>query len=231
MPEPIRRPISFLGPWNADSVRERVAEAAHAIRSANVGRNHPLARWTNWPLIAVDLQQRVRARGLQAQVAVVERDLAVAAASDRVGSARRFRHRRGQGATAAGLSRVSLRASSSRRWAWVGPSGSWVPLAVSSGGRAFDRAAARLCYIGYDHRLALQIEIHAELVQVVDHCGMAVIMPFCFFWMHRILSNIRKTPMDVLGNRPNFRSVCVGNHHNFNGVSAVYQYRAKQIPY
>lgn len=57
MPEPIRRPISFRGPWHADLVRARVAEAAHAIRSANVGRNHPLARWTNWPLIAVDLQQ------------------------------------------------------------------------------------------------------------------------------------------------------------------------------
>mgnify|MGYP000455670201 FL=1 len=79
MPEPIRRPISFLGPWNADSVRERVAEAAHAIRSANVGRNHPLARWTNWPLIVVDKKQEAygyteeRAKPIRASAGAISR--------------------------------------------------------------------------------------------------------------------------------------------------------------
>jgi hypothetical protein len=55
--QPIRRPTSFFGPWNTDAVRKRVAEAAHAIRTANVGRNHPLDRWTNWPLIVIDKRE------------------------------------------------------------------------------------------------------------------------------------------------------------------------------
>ena len=76
---PARRPISFLGPWNVDAVRERVQEAAHAIRTANVGRNHPLDRWTNWPLIVIDSKQEAYGyteetpRAIRASAAAISR--------------------------------------------------------------------------------------------------------------------------------------------------------------
>ena len=48
-----RRPISFSGRWTPDAVRDRLAEAALALKTAAVGRSAPLDVWTKWPAAIV----------------------------------------------------------------------------------------------------------------------------------------------------------------------------------
>lgn len=47
------RRISFTGPWNAERLAARFVEAAIALKTASVGRNHPLEKWTTWPAVPV----------------------------------------------------------------------------------------------------------------------------------------------------------------------------------
>lgn len=48
-----RRPIAFHGRWTPEAVRDRIAEAGLALKTAAVGRSAPLEVWTKWPAAVV----------------------------------------------------------------------------------------------------------------------------------------------------------------------------------